>query len=1078
MARYFEEDKEDEEVVVRKRRRPIKLPVAEADDDDDIRDNRKGNTNVNNIDLDDDDEDDLLPPTGIVLLDIVLDYWDDYVYWTKDHFAKGVFAGVLCFLLVFVPISLVTLYIYNYINRPTLQKALNAYDFGAYGESGKFAETVLKYASRRDDRTRAGALFVLGASACLIAEMSSGTANDMPKRNYYLAAAKYLDDCRKLGYYPGRKAEATFMLGKSFYLAGDFAKAREPLLEAMDNNSPNKKMLYWYLANSYLFAQDSNTTEADKFVKLFQTHETVTEEELFESNLLAAMIQVYSNNPDAAEKFLKKVPQFDQYVTMKIFIKGQIAFLRANNIRLKSQTPELKLVPNNNTNNNNDNTHPIIPDANDFPNPALLPDNSNLWDNTKKTPKNLFALAKKFPRGVAMPTPIDFEDNNNDSIYRRITYLAQVESAHPTSPENPPTSAVPPAFANPPASANPSTSANPSASVDSPISADLSNSSTLSEALDLSSISELSPDAVILLPPESRGSEVSELGEGLSSEVGVPEGVYFPPSGIDTELLTTDPLARDVRRLRELAQQKYREAIEFFHEVRRKDIFDKRWLRTAELLEGRCNEAIGEITEAKNRYRQIIEVFGGTDEAVAADFFCAEIERNAGRFEEALSIYDRAYEVLQKNSDYACHWFTKKEINQKTVEILQWLMRRRDYRVGIVFLSIVRDTLRLPDIAKFRGEFYENWGKELYQQSLIPQSHQPDGGKRASAYIEKFRRAGEAFSELARYQFGEPTYEQQIWRSAENFRLGKDNKRGIEAYKVYLRVNKIERQAEALLYVGEMYINLGMIDVAIAELESAIAEYPRDALISRIRLNLSHAYNEKHEFDKAKQLLISNLIEGSYDPSSIVYGDSVYLLAKLSYEQGNTHDAIVYLEDALKIHPNAPQAAEAHYFVSRSYLSRAEETFGMMKEAAQINEVRNQIQAAVLNDRIQALAHIQMAERLLLQRRDTRELSESEAIMLRNTMFGAGKIMMTLEQYEKAIATFNMVATRYQEPASLDTLLQIALAYRHLNKKDDAVAALNRAEMLLQQFEESGTIPKGTDWMSKIQTQKKIMNNE
>jgi tetratricopeptide (TPR) repeat protein len=98
--------------------------------------------------------------------------------------------------------------------------------------------------------------------------------------------------------------------------------------------------------------------------------------------------------------------------------------------------------------------------------------------------------------------------------------------------------------------------------------------------------------------------------------------------------------------------------------------------------------------------------------------------------------------------------------------------------------------------------------------------------------------------------------------------------------------------------------------------------------------------------------------------------------------------------------------------------------------------------------------------------------------MLKNTMFGAGKIMMLLGQYEKAIATFNMVATRYQEPTSLDALLQIALAYRYLNRKDDAISVLNRAELLLQQFEESGTIPKGTDWMSKIQIQKKVMNNE
>ncbi|MDR2641462.1 MAG: tetratricopeptide repeat protein [Planctomycetaceae bacterium] len=1027
MAKYFEEEKEDEEVVVRKRR-PIKKPVAEDDDDDGDRVGK--NRNVKEINDEDEDEDeDLLPSTGFVLLDIVLDYWDDYIYWTKEHFALGVGVGVLCFLLFFVPTSLITLYVYNYIHRPTLQKALDAYDFGAYAEAGRFAETVLKYTSWRDDLTRAGALFVLGASACSIAEMADGNQNDSPKKNYYLASTKYLTDCRELGYYPGRKAEAAFLLGKSFYFAGEFVKAREPLIVALENNSPNKKKLYWYLANSYLFSPDANTTEADKFVKLFQAEETVTDEEIFESDLFSALIQIYNNNPDAAEQILRKVPQFDQYAVMKTFIKGQVAFLRANTLRLKSLSPE-KQNPTNNPN-------PTIPDVDSYPNPSLLPDGNSFLEKAKKTQNDYFTLDKKFPRGVIAAAMVDNEES--DSIYRRMTYLAQVESAAPTSPTPVSESGVP-----------------------APV---------------------LPPDAVILLPPEPPVSNPPRTDTGLFPEGGlpesdIPEGIFFPPPGIDSELITTDPFSSNAKNFKELAQQKYHEAIELFREVRRSDSFDKKWLRTAMLLEGKCNEEIGEIAEAKNYYRQINEIFADTDEAAAADFFYAEIERGAGRFEEVLSIYDRIFEALRKNPDYACHWLTPKEINQKTLEILQWLMRQRNYRVGIIFLSIIRNVIKLPDIAKFRGEFYENWGKELYQQSLTQKDQQLVGGERESGYIEKFRRAGEAFSELARYQFGERTYDQQIWRSAENFRLGKDNKHGIEAYKVYLQVNKLDRQAEALLYVGEMYINLGMIDEAISNLESAIAAYPRDALLSRIRLTLSRAYNEKREFEKAKQLLISNLIEGKYDPSSIVYSDSVYLLAKLSYERGNTNDAIVYLEDALKIHPNAPQAAEAHYFVSRSYLTRAETTLGMMKDAAQINEVRDQIRASVAADRGLALEHIQTAERLLMQRRDTRELSESESIMLRNTMFGAGKIMMLLEQYEKAIATFNMVATRYQEPASLDALLQIALAYRLLNKKDDATAALNRAEMLLQQFEESGTIPKGTDWMSKIQLQKKIINNE
>ncbi|MDR2169546.1 MAG: tetratricopeptide repeat protein [Planctomycetaceae bacterium] len=1067
MARYVEEEKDDEEVVIRKRRRPVKKPVVNEDDDDaPIRRNQNDKTQEPDDD-DEDDDDNLLPSTGFVFLDIALDYWDDYIYWTKDHFIAGIIVGVLGFLLFFIPALLLTLYIYNYINRPTLQKALDAYDFGAYGEAGKFAEIVLKYTSNKDDQTRAGALFVLGASACSIAEMNSGRPYESPKKNYYLAAAKYLSDCRELGYYPGRTAEAAFMLGKSFYLAGEFAKACEPLNAALENNSPNKKMLYWYLANANLLTPTANIENANKYINLFKAEPTTTDEEIFEADLLRSLIQVYNNKPDTAEQILKTVPQFDQYEIMKTFIKGQIAFLHANTLRKKSLIPETK-------------KEQITP-------PTYKPTENLLDKNSKLKNKknyNYTNTKKSYPKGVIAKTP-ELNHNDKNSIYQRIIYLAQIEPNNNTTPITPnstpfdstPFDAMPPNStpfdAIPPNSNLPDANLPDSNLPDSNL-PDSSSSDTDSGA------AVLSPDAIITLPPEKSPDKDSESETPLLPESMLPDGGFFPPSEIDLDgnLLTTDPYSSDAKKYKELAQQKYLEAIELFHKVRINDLFDLKWLRTAELLEGRCNEEIGRITEAKNRYRQISEIFPTTDEAAAADFFYAEIERGDGHFAEALAIYDRAFDILRKNPDYACHWFTRKEIANKTRDILQWLMRRRDYRNGINFLSLVEGIILPSDIAKFNGEFYENWGKELHRQSLTEKEQQPVGGERESGYIEKFRRAGDAFSELARYQFGEQTYDAQIWRSAENYRLGKQNKRAIEAYKTYLRVNKNDHQAEALLYIGEMYVNLAMIDEAITNLEEALTKFPRDALTSRIRYILSHAYNEKRNVEKAKQLLIANLIEGIYDPSSIVYSDSVYLLAKLSYEHGDTTNAIVYLEDALKIHPTAPQAAEAHYFIARSYFMRAEETLKMMKEAANVKEVEDQIQNNAQNDRALALEHIQMAERLLTRRRDERELMESEAIMLRNAMFGAGKIMMTLKQYEKAIATFNMVAIRYREPASLDALLQIALAYRALKKPDEAIFALNRAEMLLQELEESGTIPKNTNWSEKIQLQKNIINKK
>ncbi|MDR1922738.1 MAG: tetratricopeptide repeat protein [Planctomycetaceae bacterium] len=1030
--RYIDEENEneDDEVVIRRRRRPVKK-ITQDDDDDETPNTRNKKKNAQNDDDDNEDEseDDLLPSTGFVLLDILLDYRDDYFEWGKKHFLPAVIIGMLGTILFFTPIVMAVVYVYNYINRPTLQKAIDAYDYGAYGEAGKFAKIILKYTSRRDDRTRAGALFVLGASTCSIAELSLPT----PKKAHYLAAAKYLTDSRALGYYPGRQAEAAFLLGKSLFYAGEVVKAREPLLFALENNLPNRKSLYWFLANSYFLAPNTKTNEAIQFINLYKAEPTITDDEIFEAEILTTLVFIYQNNPEAAEQQLKKVPLFNKYDIMRNFIKGQIAFLQANKLRTKNINP-----------NENSNQNSI--------------QNNNSKNNTIK---------QILPQPITALTPVfdpSFEPEDQNSIYRRIIYIAQNETI---TPNNPTTPTPNPPTPNPPTS-NPPTSDSPT-DIASPFSNEPPESS--------------SPDAVIILPPEVpaapvnpplTGSPFSETG-AFGSGALPPDMSNFP--ALSNELLTSDPFSIGAKKNKELAYQKYLEAIEFFRLVRRNDWSELKWLRTAELLEGKCNEEINELAEAKERYQHLNEIFAGTDEAAAADFWFAEIERDAGRFENAIAIYNRAFDTLRKNPDYSCHWLTRDEIVEMSRTNLQNLIRRRNYIIGIAMLSTIRDVIPAQDIAKFRGEFYENWGRDLLEEAATKSTNDKDAGERITGYSEKFRRAGNAFAELARYQFGNNTYEKQIWRCAENFRLGKDHKHAIEAYKAYLRVNQDDRQAESLMHIGEMYINLGMIDDAIENLEEAVTQYPNDALISKIRLLLSHAYNEKHEIDKAKQLLITNLTEGNYDPSSLVYSDSVYLLAKMSYEQGKIDDAIVYIEDALKIRPDARQAAESHYFVARSYLTRADETLAMMKDAAPVREVQEQIKNSAATDRAEALKHIQIAENLLMRRRETNELTESETLMLKNTMFGAGKIMMQLGQYEKAIATFNMAATRYHEPASLDALMQIALASRILNKTDDAISTLNRAEMLLQQLEESGTIPKENNWLSKIQGQRTIINN-
>ncbi len=205
MARYKEDDEDDDKPVERKRRRPKKKPAT--DEDDGPPSKRGGNA----IEDDDDDEGENSLSTGNVLLDIVLDFFDDCIDWAKTHVKQAIIIAVLAFLLFVGACVFIIWSIISYINRPTWQDALVAYEAGAYLEARQAAQTVLKYAPKTDTVAQSTALFVQGISTSLMAENTW----DTDRRPYYLAAANYLRESEAYGFPSKHRAEGYFQLGKN-----------------------------------------------------------------------------------------------------------------------------------------------------------------------------------------------------------------------------------------------------------------------------------------------------------------------------------------------------------------------------------------------------------------------------------------------------------------------------------------------------------------------------------------------------------------------------------------------------------------------------------------------------------------------------------------------------------------------------------------------------------------------------------------------------------------------------------------------------------------------------------------------
>jgi hypothetical protein len=225
MPRPQEEDEEEDLTPKRKRRRPKPKPV-----DDEDGEGPGGQKGKQGKDEEEEDDEEGSISTGNVLLDIVLDFFDDCVDWCRENKAKAIIIGCVALLLFLVFLGLTIRYIINYINRPTLAQAVAALDHGAFPEAKMYAETVIRYAPPDDVLTRSNALFVMGAATCSIAEL----ARTAEQRAYYLAAANYLQESAKYDFLPNRRTEGFFLLGKALYMSGELVRCREPLQRALE----------------------------------------------------------------------------------------------------------------------------------------------------------------------------------------------------------------------------------------------------------------------------------------------------------------------------------------------------------------------------------------------------------------------------------------------------------------------------------------------------------------------------------------------------------------------------------------------------------------------------------------------------------------------------------------------------------------------------------------------------------------------------------------------------------------------------------------------------------------------------
>jgi len=309
-------------------------------------------------------------------------------------------------------------------------------------------------------------------------------------------------------------------------------------------------------------------------------------------------------------------------------------------------------------------------------------------------------------------------------------------------------------------------------------------------------------------------------------------------------------------------------------------------------------------------------------------------------------------------------------------------------------------------------------------------------------------------------EYGEQSYVENIWNSAESYRKARQYRLAIPKYRQFLELDSKSRQQQTMIYLGEMYFELDMLDPASEALEEVLRRFPGAGLSYYASLLLSYVYMEKHEWDKAEMLLKQNL-SGVLGPNAAEYRDSLFALGRMYYKRQRFEDAILRLEDATALHPEAIQTPEAHYLIALSYL-QGEAGDPLSPQEPVLPSVRTRITMLKKEARAAALLHLNESQKQLIARQNEVNLTEAEQKMLRNIYFAVGNVLLDLgpEFYDDAVRAFNVAATRYQNiPESLDAMIQIARIYRAQGRREEAVAVIDLAKVLLERLTAAGAFP-------------------
>ena len=286
-----------------------------------------------------------------------------------------------------------------------------------------------------------------------------------------------------------------------------------------------------------------------------------------------------------------------------------------------------------------------------------------------------------------------------------------------------------------------------------------------------------------------------------------------------------------------------------------------------------------------------------------------------------------------------------------------------------------------------------------------------------------------------------------------------------------------------MLRLGEALLANGEGDKALAAFDECITTSPRDASAYRARLLAARAYLEKNETQKAEPLLRENLTGDYVTPASREFRESLLALAEMQHAARRYGDAVVRLEEFIERYAGDPQAVFAHYLLADCYRRSAQAA------AERQRQTPARAGAAAAGDEVQgqfrkALEEYRLVQTALGRRDEGRDPTALEKSMLRNAYLAIGSIYFDLGEYPAAVKAYSAAVNRYQHhPEVLEAYVQMAAAYRQMDKPAEARSTLEQAKVALARIKADAPFNETTNysrqqWSERLNTSDAIVGSK